>query len=292
MSTRLLRVLPLLLCIGIASGQEPVIRTQTTAVLVPTLVKNSKGGLVYGLNAEDFIIEDDGVSQSVQLDDVPDAQPVSLVVAIQRGRSAAKEMGRMQGLGAMLNPLIDQQKTDIAIVEFDSHVNLARPFTNDGNLIKGQLKKLAPGDGGAAILDAVDYSVKMLDKTPIDHQRVLILISETRDHGSRAMLANVAATIAATNTVMYSLSFSPALSQVLDNARGNNKATSNNMDLMAPLIMGIQALRKNIPKAIAMMTGGEYELFKSGKSFDAKMSQFNNNLYNRYLLSFEPKNPH
>ena len=51
-------------------------------------------------------------------------------------------------------------------------------------------------------------------------------------------------------------------------------------------------MRKNVPKAIAAMTGGEYELFKSGKGFDNRMNDFDNHLYNRYLLSFEPKNPH
>ena len=40
------------------------------------------------------------------------------------------------------------------------------------------------------------------------------------------------------------------------------------------------------------MTGGQYELFKSAKSFELRMSQFDNELYNRYLLSFQPADPH
>ncbi|HET9165634.1 MAG TPA: VWA domain-containing protein, partial [Candidatus Angelobacter sp.] len=40
------------------------------------------------------------------------------------------------------------------------------------------------------------------------------------------------------------------------------------------------------------MTGGEYELFTSRKSFERLMTDFDNHLHNRYLLRFEPKNPH
>ena len=60
---------------------------------------------------------------------------------------------------------------------------------------------------------------------------------------------------------------------------------------MELLIMSAQAMRKNIPKTIAEMTGGEYELFKSHKGFESRMVEFTNHLHNRYLLSFEPKDP-
>ena len=40
------------------------------------------------------------------------------------------------------------------------------------------------------------------------------------------------------------------------------------------------------------MTGGEYELFTSRKSFEKFMTEFSNHLHSRYLLRFEPHNPH
>lgn len=288
---RLLILLSFLLLIGNASGQEQVLRTQTTVVLAPTLVKDGKGKLVFGLRAGDFTIEDDGVAQTVQLDQV-DVQPVSLVVALQCGGAAFNEFERMQGLASMLNPLLDQGSTEVAVVKFDSHVTQTTDFTRDEKLIRGELKRLRRGDGGAAILDAVNYSVSLLNKIPNDRLRMLLLISETRDHGSAVPLANVATAMAGSNIVMYSLAFSPALSEVLDDVRGNNPGKSNNADLLAPILMAAQGMRKNIPKAIATMTGGQYELFKSGKKFDLRMNEFDNDLYNRYLLSFQPSDPH
>lgn len=40
------------------------------------------------------------------------------------------------------------------------------------------------------------------------------------------------------------------------------------------------------------MTGGEYELFESRKSFEDHMYDFTNRLHSRYVLSFQPKDPH
>lgn len=293
MLRRVLILLCFLLLVGGAAAQDvnQVLRTQTTVVLAPTLVKDGKGKLIFGLQAGDFSIEDDGIEQMVQLDE-QDLQPVSLVIALQSGGAAFSEFERMQGLGAMINPLLDQGNTEVAIVEFDSKVNLVRDFTRDEKQVRGELRKLRRGDGGAAILDAVNYSVSMLNKIPNDRLRMLLLISETRDHGSSLPLANVATAMAGSNIVVYALAFSPALSEVLDDVRGNTPAKSNNMDLLAPILMAAQGMRKNIPKAIAAMTGGQYELFKSGKSFDLRMNQFDNDLYNRYLLSFQPSDPH
>ena len=51
-------------------------------------------------------------------------------------------------------------------------------------------------------------------------------------------------------------------------------------------------MRKNVPKGIAAMTGGEYGLFESRKIISkTRMNDFTNHLHSRYLLSFQPKDP-
>ena len=44
------------------SAQETTLRTRSNLVLVPTLVKDSQAAIVYGLQAGDFVVEDNGVS--------------------------------------------------------------------------------------------------------------------------------------------------------------------------------------------------------------------------------------
>jgi VWFA-related protein len=277
-----------------AFSQETTFHSQSNVVVIPALVKSAKGEIVYGLGAKDFLVEDDGVEQAVRLDEAAEGSHVSLVVAIQRGRRANYEFPRIHGLSAMLDPMVEAGLGKVAIVEFDSHVELVQDFSSRSGQIAETLRELQAGDGGAAIVDAVNYSVKLLEKAPKERQRVLLLISETRDHGSHeAKVEDVVAEIGQSNTAVYALAFSPSRSNVLDTMRGNNIDEMHpSPDLLAPLIMAAEAMKKNTPKTVASMTGGEYELFATGKGFEARMIDFTNHVHSRYLLSFETKSPH
>ncbi|MGA7381562.1 MAG: VWA domain-containing protein [Terriglobales bacterium] len=283
-----------LLFVNSTVAQEVTIHAQSNVVLIPVLVKDAQGHAIYGLQAQDFIVEDDGAAQAVRLDEAAEAQPISLVIAVQRGRQAYREFPRIRGLSSMIQSVLDQEGTLAAVVEFDSGIELSQEFTGEQRRVENTLKTLESGDGGAAILDAVKYSLNLLDQQAAGRQRVLLLVGETRDHGSHvAKIDDVVTAIGETNTTVYTLAFSPALSNVLDTGRGNNKDEMNaGPDLLAPLILIRQAMKKNVPKAISSMTGGEYALFDSQNGFETRMLDFTNHLRSRYLLSFQPQDPH
>jgi VWFA-related protein len=293
------RICPLLVLLfaSVAVAQhEPDLRVQSNVVFVPTLVRDGEGHIVYGLTQKDFVITDDGAEQDVRLDDSAESEPASVVVAIQTGRRAWREYSRMRGIGPMLSPVFNQLRSRIALVEFDSHVNLVENFSDDEAAIYEDLKKLQPGDNGAAIRDAIDFSIKLLEKEPAQRPRVLLLICENRDHGSHITKTDdVVAAIGNSSTVVYALAFSPSLSQVLDTERGLNRDEAYwdaPPDIIGTLLMARNAMKKNITRTIAEMTGGEYELFISKKAFESRMVDFNNHLHSRYVLSFAPQRPH
>lgn len=279
---------------GTSGAQEPTFHAQSNVVTVPVLVRDAEGKAVYGLQASDFVVQDEGVAQTVVMDEASESEPISVVIAVQTGRRAFREFPRMRGLSALLEPVFAQAESRVALVEFDDAVRLAQNFSHSPVGIDAALQQLEPGDGGAAILDAVQFSVRLLENSPQRHRRVLLLISETRDHGSHAAkIEDVVAAVGNSNVVVYALPFSPSWSQVLDTERGSNKDEGRTTgDLLAPLMMASQAVRRNTPRAVAKMTGGEYEMFSSRKSFERLMTEFTNHLHSRYLLSFEPKNPH
>ncbi|HZQ97081.1 MAG TPA: VWA domain-containing protein [Candidatus Sulfotelmatobacter sp.] len=286
-------LLIVLLLSAAACSQETTLRSQSTLVLLPTLVKDAQGKVVYGLTARDFVVEDDGVEQVARLDEAPEGQPVSLVLAIQKGRRASYEFPRMLGLKTMLEPLFAMGTARVAIVEFDSQVNLIRDFSTNKSLINADLTNLEPGNEGATILDAVNYSVGLLQKETEDRLRVLLLISETRDHGSHTNVENAVAVIGQSNTLMYALAFSPGLSNILDTGRGTNQNEMHEgLNFMDLAYRTAQAMRKNVPSTVAQITGGEYQLFATRKKFEVRMNDFTNHLHSRYLLSFAPRNPH
>ena len=117
-----------------------------TWFLFRTLIKDPQGALVFGLEASDFVIEDNGVEQPLRMDEAPEGQPISLVVAIQRGRRASYEFPRMQGLRTMLGLLFELGAARVAIVEFDSQVNLTRDFSERRE--PGGCRSYEPAAGG------------------------------------------------------------------------------------------------------------------------------------------------
>jgi hypothetical protein len=194
----------------------------------------------------------------------------------------------------MLDPILSDQNNEAALLFFDSKLDLARDFTNNPDDIEPALRNLHSGDNGAAILDAVAYSARLLARRGEGRKPVLLLVSETRDHGSRfTKLEDVVRLIGENNILVFAVPFSPYISQQLDVARGtNNDEWSPNVDLIEKLAAARQAMRKNAPKALTSMTGGEYELFATRNAFETDLTTFSNHLRSRYQLSFEPNDPH
>jgi hypothetical protein len=180
---------------------------------------------------------------------------------------------------------------EAALVVFDSKPIYLEGFQQDTSYIDRDLQQLPEGDGRAAILDAVGFSVNLLEERPPDHRRVLLLISETRDHGSRHItIPQLVERIGASNTLVFSVSFSPSKAEVIDWAKGHGGGGAN-IDLRGPVLMAMNAMRRNTPKTLAAMSGGEYEPFAREKAFEDRITEAARHAHNRYLLSFYPSNP-
>jgi VWFA-related protein len=274
--------------------ETPRFASRTNLVPVPTLVRDAEGNAIYGLHAEDFIIEDDAVQQTVHLDEAAEGEPLSLVIAVQSGRRAKREFGRISGLASMLDPILSDQNNEAALLLFDSKLDLVRDFTHTAGDIEPALRNLQAGDSGAAIIDAVAYSARLLARRDEGRRLVLLLISETRDHGSHfTKLDDVIRLIGENNISVFAVPFSPYLSQQLDVARGTNQDEwTPKIDLLEKLVAARQAMRKNVPQALTSMTGGECELFATRNAFETDLTTFSNHLHSRYELSFEPNDPH
>ena len=270
------------------AAPETTIRVETSEVLVPTLVQLKKGEIVYGLGPGDFRLLDNGVAQKLHVDDDLDNEPVSVVVAVEKGRMAALEFDKINRLAPLIDLFLGDGSSEAAFVSFDSKPELVVPFTRDGDRLGHELRRIEPGDGGAAILDTVGFAVKLLEDRPKDYRRVLLLVSETRDHGSHDVDARrLVEQIGISNTLVLSVSFSPSKALLLHDLK-NGGQSANVGDLLTPLMMAIQAVRKNVAKEIAVMSGGEYAPFTTERGFEDRVQEVAKHARNRYLLSFRP----
>ena len=168
-----------------AHSDAPTLRVTANEVLVPTLVEKRGGGVVYGLKPQDFVLEDNGVPQKIRVQEEMDTAPVALVVAVELGGVSVLEFDKLAKLGPLLDLFLSDGRGQAALVGFDSKPHLIRDFTHSSDEVNQALKQLRPGDGGDAILDTVSYAVDLLETQPKEYRRVLLLISEERDHGSK-----------------------------------------------------------------------------------------------------------
>jgi VWFA-related protein len=271
-------------------SDSTVLRSTTNVVLVPTLVEKEHGQVIYGLKAGDFVVEDNGVPQKLRVEEDMDTAPVALVVAVEQGRMAGLEYDKVAKLGPLLDMFLGDGKSEAALVGFDSKPQLVRDFTRSTADLTDDLRHFATGDGGDAILDTVGYAVDLLQSQPKEYRRVLLLISEERDHGSTHIRPEkLVERIGLTDVLVLSLSFSPSRAELLHDLKDNGDQRVMNM--MSSLLMAVQAMKKNVAKQIALMSGGEYAPFTRDKGFEERVAEVSQHARNRYLLSFSPSDP-
>jgi VWFA-related protein len=273
-----------------ASSEAPTLRVTTTEVLVPTLVEKPDGGVIYGLKPQDFILEDNGVAQKIRVLEEMDNAPVALVVAVEQGGASALEFDKLAKLGPLLDLFLADGKGLAALVGFDSKPHLIRDFTHRSEEINQDLKSLDLGNGGDAILDTVSYAVDLLQSQPKEYRRVLLLISEERDHGSRRTKpAQLIQKIGQSDVLVLSVSFSPSKAELLHDVKDNGD--DRMMSLYSTLAMIIPAFKKNVSKELAAMSGGEYHVFTGDKGFEKRVVESAQHARNRYLITFSPSDP-
>jgi VWFA-related protein len=269
---------------------QATLSVTTTEVLVPTLVEDKDGEIIYGLKQKDFILEDNGVPQKIHVQEEMDTAPVALVVAVELGGASVLEFDKLAKLGPLLDLFLADPRSEVALVGFDSAQHLLQDFTHAGEQVNQELRQLQPGDGGAAILDTISYSVNLLQSQPKSFRRVLLLISEKRDHGSKhAKIQHIIKQIGESDVLVQSVSFSPAAAEFAHDLKDSGE--DRTMNMVSALAMLVQAFRKNVNKQIAVMSGGEYTTFLGDKRFEARVVNAAKHMRNRYLITFSPSNP-
>ncbi len=266
------------------------LRVTTTEVLVPTLVEKKGGGILYGLKANDFVVEDNGVPQKVRVQEEMDTAPVALVLAVELGGASVLEFDKLAKLGPLLDVFLADPRSHVALVGFDSVPHLIQDYTHDENEVNAELQQLQPGDGGAAILDTVNYAVTLLETQPKEFRRILLLISEERDHGSKhTKPAQLVEKIGGSDVLVLSVSFSPALAELGHDVKDNGD--DRTMNMVSALAMILEAFKKNVTKEVAQMSGGEYTTFVGDKRFETRVLAAARDARNRYLITFSPSDP-
>ena len=264
--------------------------TQTDLVTVPTQVTTPQGDFIYGLKGSQFVVTDNGVPRRVRLEEAPEQTGLSLAVLVQCSGAAALESAKFKGLATMIENITGAAPHEVAVLSFGAEPTLLTRFTSDPVKISAAVSAIQPCRGGVATLDAVEYATHMLDERDNHYRRAILLISETRDHGSHATAKEVIAELGRTNTVVNTVAYSPARDQFLNDLKPDAYGSTRIMQVTPLLFMAINAMRDNASSELATLSGGEYFNVTTRKAFDQALGHLANQLHNFYLLSFQLPN--
>jgi VWFA-related protein len=190
---------------------------RSNLVLLPTRVQRRNGETIYGLKQEQFIVEDNGVRQQIHLEEDPEVTGLSLVVAVQCSRFGEAELEKFKGLATMIEGIVGEAPHEVAIVSYGEGPYLLGDFSSRNEDTRFALSRLQRcGDFHAVTIDTVNYAIHLLKRRQNRYRRVVLLISETRDHGSHSKLHEVIAELGVSDTVIYSVAFSPARDELKD----------------------------------------------------------------------------
>jgi VWFA-related protein len=270
--------------------QPPTIQTNVPLVLVPVTVTDKKGNYIDGLTVDDFLLTDDGVRQKVRMDTSDTVlAPVSLVVAVQCSGISAAAMAKINQVGGMIQPVVTGDKGRTAVIAFDDEVRVFQDFTSDATKLRAAFVKIqARVIRAGKMIDAVVEAVQMLETRPEGSRRVLLLLSESRDRGSRTKLPQAIELLQRAGVTVYPATYS-AYATPWTAKPEDNPPMPGGPDYMGGVVDLFRLGKTNTAEAFARATGGRHLSFETLNGLENMLTKAGEEIHSQYLLSFVPQ---
>jgi VWFA-related protein len=283
----------LVLAIAQQGADNPPIQAPIQAnvplVLAPVTVTDRKGNLIDGLIVKDFTLTDEGVPQKLRLDTSDTVlAPVSLVVLVQSSGISTPELFRIQRVGSMIKPLVIGDRGQAAVIAFDDETRVFEDFTSDSSKISSAFERINPRTiKSAKLIDAVAEGVRMLATRPANNRRIMLLLSESRDRGSRMKLADAIEKAQRAGVVIYAGTYS-AQGAAWTSKAENVPPMPGGPDYLGGIGELVRLGKANAADEFARATGGRHLSFLTLNSLEKTISRTGEEIHSQYLLSFVP----
>jgi VWFA-related protein len=278
-----------LVCFALLA-QEPTIRTNVPLVLVPVTVTDSKGKPIDGLEQKDFVLSDDGVPQKDVLMDTSDTvlAPVALVVAIQSSGVSQPAIEKIRRVGSMISPLVAGERGQAAVISFDAEIRVLQEFTRDGDEIAGAFEEVKPRTiKNGRLIDAVIQGVQMLQTRPENYRRLMLILSESRDRGSKAKTDKAVEAAQRAGVALYPMTYS-AQKTAWTEKPSDAAQPPPGVDYIGGLVELGRLTTPNLADIFARSTGGRHLSFSRLQGLEDAISRLGQEVHSQYLLSFVP----
>jgi VWFA-related protein len=159
----------------------PLLRVDTSLVLVPVHVTNAAGGTVTGLPRESFRLLEDNTEQKIANFFTEDT-PVSIGLLFDASGSMRSKM-RKAAEAAEAFFRVANPADEFFLVEFNDRARLTVPFTQNASAVSSEIARVRPM-GRTTLIDAVYLATAQMKKAR-NPRKALVIFSDGGDNWSR-----------------------------------------------------------------------------------------------------------
>jgi Ca-activated chloride channel family protein len=205
-----LAALVVLLAPGLAPGQGgtprgPVFRAAVDTVHLTVTVQDRDGRFVPDLNADEFVVLEDGRPQTLQLvaravePGNDDALVLDLGLLLDTSESMMKELKLSQEAAVRFLEAIPRAR-ELLTVFFDEDIRISRYDSENQQGLFQRIHETKSG-GQTALYDAIAVYISRIEESP--GRKVLVLLTDGEDSTSRSTLAEVVRLIRSSPVTIY-----------------------------------------------------------------------------------------
>jgi VWFA-related protein len=258
------------------------IRVATNEVVVAVTVTDPSGELVLDLLPSDFHVFDDGVEQKVEHWDLG-GDPLAVVLVLQTTDRAESTIPAIHSLGSIFTETAMALDGEAAVITYDSTVDVAQPFTMDHDAIESVIANAEFDDPKMHLYDAMAAAVEMLkDQAPM-RRRIMLIVGESRDDGSKADLGMVVRDAQQANITIYAIGPSSATRDLLQDAPALWAAPA-----IFLLQQGRNRDRRHALQIAAAATGGAHYGGARAGTLRAAMDDIGGEIHAQYIIGYRP----
>jgi VWFA-related protein len=245
-------------------------------------VTDSNGEFVLDLEQKDFHVLDDGIEQTIDHWDLS-GEPLAVVLVLETSSRPHAMIPAIRSLGSIFTETAMALGGEGAVITYDSAVVLRQPFTQDHDAVEKAIATVNFEEPGRRLYDGLDLAVQKLKAEPPKWRRIMLIVGESRDEGSKANLGEIVRDAEHANVSIYAVGPSSMTRDVFEYGPTLWAAPA-----ILLLQQGINMAKNHDLEVAAAATGGiHYSAVRASTLQDA-LDKVGGELHAGYVVGYRP----